>query len=384
MPRYCLIHLKNNSDGCQGVRASTRPSLLEVFSITSCLVRQFPTSGMGLKGSTLTADTENLAKMAGESFFKKEDSPPGAVQMREPEEFEAAGKEGALSLSAALDAMSVPAPAITALNQVLGASPIDLKQVAAVARAYAAPTAQVLKLCNSSIFSLPRPVVTLVQATISLGAGVLQALGLTWGLVERARMYLPPAVAQPFWQHSLTVALLSERIAERMDYPVTEAYLAGFLHDIGRIPLWIAAVRQNPESATTLGSAAECTATETRRFGADHCELGRRIGTAWQFCDSFLEVFSLHHQPPTGDETELVRIVTTAEEFCSRRAATLENKASCRPEVGQRDQEAPGRPPGLEAPEGMSLAEALEFEFLQAAQSTNLASPRHRPPAWAK
>ena len=39
-----------------------------------------------------------------------------------------------------------------------------------------------------------------------------------------------------FWRHSLAVAVLSMKIAQRIEYPnPDEAYTAGLLHDVGKI-----------------------------------------------------------------------------------------------------------------------------------------------------
>ena len=296
--------------------------------------------------------------------------------MREREEFEVNGTAGGYTLEAALQVMSTPPPAIVALNDVLGTSPIDLLKLGSVGRSYPVAAAQILKLCNSSIFCLPYPASSLEQAVVSLGAEVLRTLGLAWGLVELAGKYLSPARAQAFWQHGLTLALLSERIAERMDYPVAEAYLAGFLHDIGRVPMLMAATPGKPGS----DFASESPETEVRNFGVHHGELGRRIGIAWSFSEPFVEVFSRHHDcDELTEEIELVRIVGAAERFCSRQAAGDEVLRGIPGLSGRNAQLLDACFPGLEMAESMSLAEVLEFEFLQSAQRLKLGT--HFSPA---
>lgn len=304
--------------------------------------------------------------------------------MRECEEFKVNPAPGAHTLEAALQAMSSPPPAIAALNDVLGTSPIDLLQLGSIGRSHPGAATQILRLCNSSIFRLSHPVSSFEQAVVSLGAEVLRTLGLAWGLVELAGKYLSPRQAQAFWQHGLTSALLSERIAERMDYPVTEAYLAGFLHDIGRVPILMAAKSGKQSCTTDLASAGESPEIEVQDFGVDHCELGRRIGISWNFSDAFVEVFSRHHRSDeTAEEIELVRIVSAAERFCSRQATGGE-------ELSRRVH--PGRSgrnyqllnaclPDLEMAESMSLAEVLEFEFLQSAQRLKLGVSKRFSPA---
>jgi HD-like signal output (HDOD) protein len=291
--------------------------------------------------------------------------------MRECEEFKVNPMPGAGTLEAALRAMCAPPPAIVALNDVLETSPIDLRQLGRVSRSYPVAATQILRLCNSSIFRLSRPVSSLEQVVVSLGGEVLRTLGLAWGLVELAGKYLPPVQAQAFWQHGLTVALLSERIAERMDYPVAEAYLAGFLHDIGRVPMLMASAPGERSFTTDVMHAGECLESEVQNFGVDHCELGRRIGVAWSFSDLFVEVFSRHHGLDEADEgMELVRIVSAAERFCSRQPVAGSEEM---PRGNARAYQILNTClPGQEMVESLSLAEILEFEFLQAAQRLKL------------
>ncbi len=50
-----------------------------------------------------------------------------------------------------------------------------------------------------------------------------------------------------FWHHSLSAAVMAREIAEKMRYPhVEEAYLAGLLHDVGRLALLAAAPQSMP------------------------------------------------------------------------------------------------------------------------------------------
>lgn len=225
-------------------------------------------------------------------------------------------EHGTSPLNRAIAKMLDPPADLMALTEVLESSPVDLKRLGAVAEGHSDLTSQLLRLCNSPIFSLAEPGTNLEQATIVLGAEVLRTASLAWGIVETIARSLPLAVAQAFWQHGLTAALLSERIAERMHYPVMEAHLPGLLHDVGRVPFLIAENENgNAEAFLRLPKSPPA---EAREFGIDHCELDRRIGIAWRFSDPFVDVFSRHHQRGVQPEgSELVRIVSEVEGLCA-------------------------------------------------------------------
>jgi putative nucleotidyltransferase with HDIG domain len=253
------------------------------------------------------------------------------------------------------------------MNEILRRSPVDLRQLGSVGRAFPELLAQMLKLGNASIFNLERPVSSLEQAAVSLGAHVLRSLGLASALVDRVRKSLPVSLAQPFWQHSLSVALLSERIAAWRGYAPAEAYLAGLLHDTGRVPLLIALADQCRERRGGALCTRESIEGETQEFGIDHCELGLRIGSLWGFPEILAEVLHRHHGIHVEtEERELVRIVGTAEALCATGGGSSPLAAKGRLEYF-REVLNLGLP-DLDRDERANLAEALELEFLFAAQ----------------
>jgi putative nucleotidyltransferase with HDIG domain len=266
-------------------------------------------------------------------------------------------------LIAASEAMERPPEVVLALNNALQSTPVDLRELGCVARSFVLPASQLLKLCNSSIFALDHPVHSLEQAAISLGADALRTLGHAWGVVHRAGKLLAPSQAREFWQHNLAVALISERIAAWRCYCTSDAYLAGFLHDVGRVPLMIAS-EERQASLKNYGGRDESIQVETLAFGIDHCELGIQIAERWGFPESFLQVVGNHHQSEVeGDEPELVRIVSAAEALCSQPCLAAAKGSACtrfdhcRSILGR-------RLPDLDPQEIRTLAEALTMELL--------------------
>ncbi|HUK91432.1 MAG TPA: HDOD domain-containing protein [Blastocatellia bacterium] len=275
------------------------------------------------------------------------------------------------ALTAASEAMDRPPEALIALNEVLRRIPVDLRELGCVARFFAMPASELLKLCNSSIFALDHPVHSLEQAAISLGADALRTLGQAWGFVHRAGNLLAPSQAREFWRHNLAVALISERIAAWRCYSVPDAYLAGFLHDIGRVPLMTASQEQRAPLRNHAWRV-ESTQAETLAFGIDHCELGIRIARRWDFPESFLRVVRDHHQLEVeGDEPELVRIVSAAEALCSQPCSAAAEGSACS-RLDHHRNVLSRRLPDLSPQEIRTLAEALTMELLFAPRGERL------------
>ncbi len=118
-----------------------------------------------------------------------------------------------------------------------------------------------------------------------------------------------------FWVHSCTCAVLAKNIAEMTAYPFPEeAFLAGLIHDIGRLALqtdYPAVYRQFSEN---FGHDAALLELERRIFTTSHAEIAAKALRTWQL-DSFLvDAVQYHTEPFSRIVTafSLVQIVSLA------------------------------------------------------------------------
>ncbi|OFZ67715.1 MAG: hypothetical protein A2V79_01935 [Betaproteobacteria bacterium RBG_16_56_24] len=122
-----------------------------------------------------------------------------------------------------------------------------------------------------------------------------------------------------FWRHSYTAALAARRIAVLTDYPhLDEAYLAGLLHDVGRLSLLSAAPQEYSMLLSHVDDSGLCVA-EKQTFDITHAEAG-----AWLigqfFLDSFLADGVLYHHHPVkklAAANPLIRITMMADMIAS-------------------------------------------------------------------
>lgn len=106
--------------------------------------------------------------------------------------------------------------------------------------------------------------------------------------------------------HSLAVAYASRRIAEASPrgLNVDLAYLAGLLHDIGKLALHQVMPKgftSLVEQARSLGLASH--AVEQRELGTDHAALGRLLARKWHFPEDLQSAIWLHHSPAAGSRS---------------------------------------------------------------------------------
>jgi putative nucleotidyltransferase with HDIG domain len=117
-----------------------------------------------------------------------------------------------------------------------------------------------------------------------------------------------------FWKHSLSAAVIARAIAEKMGYPHSEeAYLAGLLHDVGRLALLATAPKEYAGSFRAMDDDALC-ASEQQMLNITHQEAGAWLIKRWNL-DSFLSDSVLYHHESAArleNAHPLIRIVLLA------------------------------------------------------------------------
>ncbi len=122
-------------------------------------------------------------------------------------------------------------------------------------------------------------------------------------------------LASSFWFHSYQTALLAQNIAEITGYPFPEeAFIAGLIHDIGRLALQIDHPEVYTQSCYNFDYDETLLEIEQRIFKKDHAAIGAKAMRAWHL-DSFLVDAVQYHTEPLCKITtafDLVKIVSLA------------------------------------------------------------------------
>jgi putative nucleotidyltransferase with HDIG domain len=201
-------------------------------------------------------------------------------------------------------------------------SPNDLNRVISLDPVL---TGQILKLVNSAYYSLPYKVPSLTRAIIMLGLNTVKNLVLSIAILEslggkKAFRALP---ANDFWTHSICVGVVAKSLAATKGIPVTEQeeyFVAGLLHDLGKIPLNSCF----PNEYTLVLESAKSEQdplyeAEDRVFGMDHNMVGKMIAEKWQLGETIIDSLSHHHSPDTAREKKrkFVAVVALSNTFAN-------------------------------------------------------------------
>ena len=163
-------------------------------------------------------------------------------------------------------------------------------------------TATVLKVVNSAFFGLPRTISSACQAVGLLGLDLIRSLVLSYQLFSTFEGQGPAKFSLPgLWRHSSTTAVLAKKIAQMEGGDrsmVDESFMAGVLHDVGKLPLYYYAketyAKVLEEVRAGNGLLFE---VEGRVMGATHAEAGAFLMGLWGMSERVVRAIAFHHRP---------------------------------------------------------------------------------------
>jgi len=186
----------------------------------------------------------------------------------------------------------------------------SLQEIALLINQDPALAERVLRLANSAFYSLKQKVATVGEALLLLGLEAVKNIAISSSVYQVFQG--PPARhgldLKSFWWHSLRCGLIARRLAVKTAYAAPEeAFLAGLLHDIGKILLWSSFRRE------WAGPGGGLPAAE-RRLGVSHAEAGAWLIGRWQLATFLPDAVRYHHEAVERivDAFPLVRLVFAA------------------------------------------------------------------------
>jgi putative nucleotidyltransferase with HDIG domain len=207
-----------------------------------------------------------------------------------------------------------PFPAVAArILQLLSKEDAGMKELAALIRSDIAFSSEVLTLANSALFTFRTEITGILQATVLLGLQRVKAIALTVGM----RSYLMDSLKLPgvlaCWRHSLACALVCEELASACMMERDAAYLAGLMHDVGRLALTVVEPLQYSNLLLVAEEKAVNILDEERQlFGMDHCQAGRWLAEQWKLPRQFAEIAAHHHDRIIPGKFDLLPLVQVA------------------------------------------------------------------------
>lgn len=181
-------------------------------------------------------------------------------------------------------------------------------------------TSEVMKLSNSAGFITSKRIDNINEAVMTIGLKNLNAIL----MAASARQILDKRFSkyEQIWNHCNKTAYYARLLAMkfRLQKIVENVYLAGLLHDLGKIVLlstnleltnWISDIVNNRKIRTS-------TIMEEVSIGISHSSIGEMIAKHWSFPDYLVESIRSHHSPLNSPDEfrDQVNITYLANMFC--------------------------------------------------------------------
>ncbi|ANQ54350.1 phosphodiesterase [Thermosipho sp. 1063] len=164
---------------------------------------------------------------------------------------------------------------------------------------------KVLKLVNSAYYGLPRKITKISEAVMILGFKTVRNLALSIFTYSSLNKGASNVDKKKLWQHFMSTAIISEVVSKIIGYPEQEeAFMAGLLHDIGKIVLDIAFPKYITSLVEKSKSNKVCFYTLEKKLGEEtHGELGAFLIEQWKLPELF-QIVSLYHDEPENNDQE--------------------------------------------------------------------------------
>jgi putative nucleotidyltransferase with HDIG domain len=159
--------------------------------------------------------------------------------------------------------------------------------------------ARLLRIANSPFYGLRGRVNSIQDAVVVLGLRQVRMLALAASLSTRFSTAVVPGFSlRDFWRHSMLTGLSAQALALRLHLPQENAFVAGLLHDIGRLVLATCFPKHLTEIlAFQHQNQADSLAAEFHILGMNHADIGLILSRQWGFPDTLCEAIANHHAP---------------------------------------------------------------------------------------
>jgi len=183
------------------------------------------------------------------------------------------------------------------LTRVLACDSVDLRDVIGLVQQDQALCAKILRLVNSVAIGFGREIPSMEHAVSYLGTRTIRSLMLA------VHVFAAPGTAPTLWlerlqRHALLVGSMARQIAAENRQVAEDAFMAGLLHDVGKLVLAI----KHPMLSADLARWAEIenrtlVQVEQDILGVTHAEIGGYLLGLWGLQDAVVEAVANHHNP---------------------------------------------------------------------------------------
>jgi len=198
-------------------------------------------------------------------------------------------------LSEIHDLPSLPLAADSIMQAVLDDKSSALTIANAVSKDPAFAT-RILRVVNSAYYGFYRQITSIKEAVTLLGINEIKMMAMAITIydlfkIKESRKYN----RRTLWMHGVAVAYMADFFQKKMGRGLEEAYVAGLLHDIGKIVLDQFFPEETHQIMEEFQSCGNYLQAERNVMGLDHGELGYLVAERWNLPAEISIGIRYHH-----------------------------------------------------------------------------------------
>lgn len=175
-------------------------------------------------------------------------------------------------------------------------------------------TAAVLRLVNSSYYSIQRKITAVEEAMAYLGRRSLRLAVLGFGLVKSMSTGCNKEFHDAYWRRSLSMAVAARKLADRCsrkEVHTDSAFAAGLLADLGMMVLAQLDTEEYLKLCLGRDHPVSQLNEEMRHYGFTHVDVSTHLLGKWHLPEELVTAISQHHRCP-ADAGKLGQVLKAA------------------------------------------------------------------------
>jgi putative nucleotidyltransferase with HDIG domain len=248
---------------------------------------------------TAAASQEEVEKSFQDTIKRKAPAVPAKPQ-RTAEEARAATLKGLGELK------QVPAlrSLVQGVSQIMGKEGVGIDEIAAFMQKDQALCVRIFSMANSAAVGSEQKIDELMPAIQMLGIDCVRRVAQAVTTLRGAQEMGGGLDWRHLWVHTLATAAVAEELDRRINaQPTSQVYLAGLMHDLGKIALSsVDAEAYRDVIVTAWTGTGRLEEIEVAKLGVDHREAGTLFARANGLPEMVIEVIAHHNDPSKAEQ----------------------------------------------------------------------------------
>jgi putative nucleotidyltransferase with HDIG domain len=174
--------------------------------------------------------------------------------------------------------------------------------------------ARVIRLANSASIGALKRITTVNEAIVRVGTEAVRQTVLAACVAERIEAVAARSKSRDLYDHAIGTAALARLVGEQSGIAPEESFVAGLLHDIGKLALLTLA--EKPEE---FGGPAALLGEAQLMIPTHHATVGAKLLAEWGIPEELREPVLYHHRPySTKRFAQVTRVVYAANRLSHR------------------------------------------------------------------